>query len=204
MAGRGGGTPSGSPRSAPRRSPRAGRDPNHRHHPQRRSRTPRTVDRTAGRHGHLFPRIGDRQPQHRAAARHRTEHPAHQRRRLRQDGHGRLRLFPQPRRRTDRRHQLDRRHEGARVGPGLLGDQTDAEHLHRRTGATRPNGRLRHPLYGHPPGIRRNAAALRRRPLPDADAHGKGRGTHHARTAASPPPCGHRPPATPSWSSSGN
>ena len=113
----GGGTPSGSPRSAPRRSPRAGRDPNHRHHPRRRSRTPRTVDRTAGRHGHLFPRIGDRQPQHRAAARHRTEHPAHQRRRLRQDGHGRLRLFPQPRRRTDRRHQLDRRHEGARVGP---------------------------------------------------------------------------------------
>lgn len=47
------------------------------------------------------------------------------------------------------------------------------------------------------PGIRRNAAALRRRPLPDADAHGKGRGTHHARTAASPPPCGHRPPLRP-------
>ena len=67
----------------------------------------------------------------------------------------------------------------------------------KRMQNTFPHGKLRHPLYGHPPGIRRNAAALRRRPLSDADAHGKGRGTHHARTAASPPPCGHRPPLRP-------
>ena len=197
MAGRSRRTPQGGPRSPPLRSPRPGRARAHRHHPRRRSRTPCPARRTAGRHGDLFPRLGHRQPQHRAAPRHRTEHPAHQRRRVRQDGHGRFRPLPQPRRRTDRRHQLDRRHERSRIGTGLFGDQADAEHLHRRAGTAFPHGKLRHPLYGHPPGIRRHAAALRRRPLPDADAHGKGRGTHHARTAASPPSCGHRPPLRP-------
>lgn len=144
-------TPQGGPRSPPLRSPRPGRDRDHRHHPRRRSRTPCPARRTAGRHGDLFPRLGHRQPQHRAAPRHRTEHPAHQRRRVRQDGHGRFRPLPQPRRRTDRRHQLDRRHERSRIGPGLFGDQADAEHLHRRAGTAFPHGKLRHPLYGHPP-----------------------------------------------------
>ena len=58
---------------------------------------------------------------------------------LRTNGEGfvrmvrRLRLFPGQRRRAPGRHQFDRRHQRTRQRTGLLGDQTHAEHLHRRT-----------------------------------------------------------------------
>ena len=67
--------------------------------------------------------------------------PAHQRRRVRAHGYGGFRLFPGQRRRAPGRHQFDRRHEGTRQRPGLLGYQAHAEHLYRRAGAARAHGK---------------------------------------------------------------
>ena len=180
MAGRSGGTPPGGPRRTPGRGSRTSRGRSAGHQLRRRPGTSRTADRTARRHGHLSPLVGHRQPQHRTAPRHRNRNPAHQRRRLRENGDGGFRLFPHPRRRASGRHQLDRRDPGTRVGSRLLGDQADAEHLHRRPGAAFTHGGVRHPVHGHPSGIRGDPAAGRRRALPDADAGRKGRGAHHA------------------------